>query len=187
LIPDRSCILTVLDIRQTEIHASHRNCRNRPSRSCLLAPRVRRFAVVASLAVVGRVARTARHANSIACVRRGLACRRWAWPWAGEVTTRTRAPTIVYNFSWGFTRVRPSSVIQLGVTQSSVIQLGVHLSVHPRETRGRRMGVGIVTDHTHRNRAGGMSRLNRLVQALFMETPATMCGAIALRGLKRCR
>jgi hypothetical protein len=49
------------------------------------------------------------------------------------------------------------------------------------------MGVGIVTDHTHRNRAGGISRLNRLVQALFMETPATMCGAIALRGLKRCR
>ena len=38
---------------------------------------------------------------------------------------------------------------------SSVIQLGVHLSVHPRETRGRRMGMGIVTDHTHRNRAGG--------------------------------
>jgi hypothetical protein len=49
------------------------------------------------------------------------------------------------------------------------------------------MGVGIVTDHTHRNRAGGMSRMNRLVQALFMETPATMCGAISLRGLKRCR
>jgi hypothetical protein len=49
------------------------------------------------------------------------------------------------------------------------------------------MGVGIVTDHTNRNRAGGMSRLNRLVQALFMETPATMCGAISLRGLKRCR
>jgi len=53
------------------------------------------------------------------------------------------------------------------------------------------MGVGIVTDHTHRNRAGGISRLNRLVQAhvqaLFMETPATMCGAISLRGLKRCR
>jgi hypothetical protein len=91
------------------------------------------------------------------------------------------------NFSWGFKLVRPSSVIQLGVIQSSVIQLGVHLSVHPRETRGRRMGVGIVTDHTHRNRAGGISRLNRLVQALFMETPATMCGAISLRGLKRCR
>ena len=104
---------------------------------------------------------------------------------------RTRAQRILFSWAWGFRshgfdrQVR--SVIQLGVIQSSVIQLGVHLSVHPRETRGRRMGVGIVTDHTHRNRAGGMSRMNRLVQALFMETPATMCGAISLRGLKRCR
>ena len=116
-----------------------------------------------------------------------VACRRWAWPWAGEVTKGRELNVQLQLGAWGFKLVRPSSVIQLGVIQSSVIQLGVHLSVHPRETRGRRMGVGIVTDHTHRNRAGGMSRMNRLVQALFMETPATMCGAISLRGLKRCR
>ncbi len=150
---------------------------------------VRRFAVVASLAVVGRVARTDT-LNSIACPARWHAGGgRGRGP--GKYRKRTRAQRILFGvFSWRLHSGRDRqvrSVIQLGVIQSSIIQLGVHLSVHPRETRGRRMGVGIVTDHTPRNRAGGMSRLNSLVQALFMETPATMCGAIALRGLKRCR
>ena len=116
------------------------------------------------------------------------ASRRWAWPRAGEVTKGRELNDRIQLLQLGLhsgSTVKCHSVRCHSVKCHSV--RCALKSVHPRETRGRRMGVGIVTDHTHRNRAGGMSRLNRLVQALFMETPATMCGAIALRGLKRCR
>jgi len=70
MVLDSRPILTVLDTRQTEIHASHRNCRNRPSRSCLLAPRLGglRSSPLSPSSVV-RVARTDT-LNSIACPAR---------------------------------------------------------------------------------------------------------------------